>query len=263
MRIALRTFGVLLMLAGVYVVFFRETAGSLTSTELPASAGVGLAVSPQAGDGPEPLDMDQSGGVPSPPTATVTTTIDPFRPVTAAPSTTVASSDETAAAVWDDSSCDLTFNGYGVEMKAWGDILLPYAVGFPTSDPGEPPDCAPKTDFGGAIVAAHLAYLDVVRPELIPQFAVAGEGLTRRLDEHPGPIEPDTLGYVCEPLGWRKHDDGAFLIFHLCGDSNTKVTKVPLTTVNGRWQVEYPPDGVFEWRTAAGAEAYYPFAGGE
>ncbi len=270
MRLPLRVLGVLLMLVGIYVVFFRESAGSLTSTVVPLSVEAGavgdLRGDPADGDAADSVGGDTEDGSttvgdsPTPPTATVTI-VDPLEAV--AIGSTSQGEQAEAAPRWDDADCDLSFKGYGVEMKAWGDIVLPYAIGFPTSQPGEVPNCAPNSDFGGAIVAAHLAYLDAVRPDLIPVFAAPGDGRDRRVADHPGPLDPDTIGYVCEPLGWQKASDGAFEIFHYCGESTTKVTKVPLTTAGGRWQLLYPTDGMLESEPADAGEAYFPFAGGE
>ncbi len=277
MRIAVRVLGVLLMLVGIYVVFFRDPAGSLTSTVLPASAEAGsiggdvatAAVTDVQGDAADGTtgqeDERTATADPPPPTVTVTTT---SGPLVLEDSGSTSVGEESAGSSlgdvgWDADTCDLTFRGYGVEMREWGDILLPYAVGFPTSDPGQIPNCAPNTDFGGAVIAAHLAYLDAIQPELIPLFAAAGNGRDRRLADHPGPLNPDTLGYRCEPLGWQKSDTGTFLIYHLCGQSSTKVTEVPLTTAGGRWQLLYPSDGLLASWLAEAGEAYYPFVGGD
>ncbi len=269
MRSALRVLGVLLMLVGIYVVFFRESAGSLTSTVLPSAiqagavggdSGVATGVQSATADGDSEAGSSTAETAPPPPTATVTIT----GPLEAGAAGSTSRAEPVAETItWDADDCDLAFKGYGVEMKPWGEVLLPYAVGFPTSEPGDIPDCAPNSDFGGAVVAAHLAYLDAMRPDLIPLFAAEGPGRDRRLADHPGPLDPDTLGYVCEPLGWQTSADGAFLIFHYCGESTTKVTEVPLTTAGGRWQLLYPNDGLLASEPADAGESYYPFAGGE
>lgn len=269
--------GVVLMVFGAYVVGSRRGAGatdssrdagteSSTAASAPDHSGSGGPLGDpvdRAIDGPAdgattpPASSDRAGGNPgAPPTATVTT-VEPAeeQTVTIPPST-----------AWDRRSaapCDLTFRGYGVVMERWGDVWLPYADGWPTSNPGEVPNCAPDTDFGGAVLAAHYAYLDALRPELISLFAVDGASTSLRIETHPGPSDPATLGYTCAAEGWQVDDDGTYLLYHYCGQSGMKVTRLNLVWEDQRWQLVYPTTGRLETSAAPGGAAYHPFASGD
>lgn len=159
--------------------------------------------------------------------------------------------------------CDPVESGYGVTMKAWGDIRLPYAFGWPTNEPGTVVDCAPQTDFGGAVAAAHGLYLEAVEPELIPFVAWDTPGRQLRIDSHPDQFEHNLLGMVCEPVGWFKAETSRWRIFHRCGDGPVKVTEVQMKWVENRWLMVYDITGIVTAIDAMPDDEFHPFGGGD
>lgn len=162
----------------------------------------------------------------------------------------------------DETGCVPDEAGYGVEMRAWGDVMLPYALGWPTNTPGEPPNCAPDTPFGAAIVAAHTLYLDALNPLLIPTIGDDTPGRQIRIENHPGPMDPATLGMTCEVLGWAQASFRNYRIYSRCGDGPVKATTTAMTRKGGRWLLVYPANGEHPTRDAQPGEGFYPFEGG-
>ncbi len=164
----------------------------------------------------------------------------------------------------DDTGCEPVEAGFGVELRPWGQLLLPYAVGWPTNEPGQPPNCSPETPFGAALTAAHLLWIDAFAPELIPSISNPTPGQQLRLAKHPGPFDVNEIGYVCEPIGWSAASFRTFRIYTQCdGDGAVKVTNITVIRSDNRWLLLYPPTGEHITRDAGAGEAFYPFAGGD
>lgn len=167
-----------------------------------------------------------------------------------------------------DIACDTTAGGFGVEWRTWGSdtsgILLPYALGWPVNEPGMPPVCAPNTDFGAAIVATHILYVEDLTPGWIPDMAIDTPGRQTRLNRHQGPRNPADLGFICEPLGWsRVEGRGPISLYHRCGDFPVYVSVLNMDWRDGRWQLVYTPTGMpGQLAPAEPGDAYIPFGEG-
>lgn len=169
--------------------------------------------------------------------------------------------------VWD-GECDSSDPGLGAVMRSWGnEVLLPYANGWPTNDPGTPVDCAPRSQFGAAITGVHSLYLDALAPEHIPQIAVEGASTSARvLLRASNTRTAETIGLVCEPLGWNTTDaDGTrFVIYHHCDGTPLMVTEIEMRWDDKRgWLLVYDPSAQLKTDTASAGTAYYPFAAGD
>ena len=149
--------------------------------------------------------------------------------------------------------------GFGIEFRLWGDIQLPYASGWPTNEPGQPPNCAPDTPFGAAVTAAHALFIETLTPSLIPSISLESPAQQARIDGHPGPSDPAALGYVCEPVGWTQTERVEFQIFTRCEDGPIKITAMRMRRSGDRWLTVYPRTGEHRTWDAAGGESYYPF----
>ena len=265
---------VLLMIAGIWLA--TKTGG--TTTPNPATA---------TDPGTQPDASPPTGGAPAPEapatSASPSVTVVP-PPVDGGPVFTVTSIEglpvETVPTVppplpdWvpegglvvqqiDPTGCTPNEAGFGVELKPWGDILLPYAAEWPTNPPGQAPNCAPDTAFGAAVVAAHALYLDALHPVLIPTIADDTPGRWARIKAHPGPMDPATIGVVCEVVGWSQATFRQYRIYTRCGTGPVKATTATMTRKADRWLLVYPASGVLTTRDAQPGEAYYPFAGGD
>ncbi|MEM9892944.1 MAG: hypothetical protein AAF962_18925 [Actinomycetota bacterium] len=163
--------------------------------------------------------------------------------------------------------CDPTPGGYGIEWKLWGEpesgVWLPYANGWPANQPGQPPVCAPETDFGAAVVAAHALYIDQLAPEWIPSIATDTPGRQARLERHGGSQDPAAINHVCEPVGWSRPDPFWVWIFHRCDNGPLWVTQTRMVWEQGRWQLAYLNNGAPGIHEPAEAgTAYAPFGEG-
>lgn len=162
-----------------------------------------------------------------------------------------------------ETDCDQRYAGLGVEMRAWGDVLVPYTPGYPTTDPGEVWDCTADTVFGGAIAMAHAAYLEALRPDLIPLIALDSPGRDLRINGHPGPNSTATLGFLCAPVGWNWDGDNTWSLLHQCGDGDLQVSYYPMEHRDGRWWLVYPRTGQVETGPPPDGYEYYAFLGGD
>lgn len=162
-----------------------------------------------------------------------------------------------------DGDCDRRYAGLGVELRAWGDVLVPYTPGYPTSEPGEVWDCTADTVFGGAIAMTHAAYLEALRPDLIPVIASDTPGREARIDSHPGGNPSASLGFSCSPVGWNWDGEQTWSLLHQCGEGDLRVSYYPMEHHDGRWWLVYPGDGVIETGPPPTGYEYYPFLGGD
>lgn len=162
-----------------------------------------------------------------------------------------------------DSDCDAGYAGLGVEFRAWGDVLLPYTPGYPTSEPGEVWDCTADTVFGGAIAMTHAAYLEALRPETIPAIAVDTPGRSIRIDRHGEPNAAASLGFLCAPIGWNWDGNDTWSLLHQCGEGEARVSYYQMEIVDGRWYLVYPQTGRIETGPPPEDYAFYPFIGGD
>ncbi|MFV0524527.1 MAG: hypothetical protein ACK5RL_08520, partial [Acidimicrobiales bacterium] len=209
-------------------------------------------------------------------TPTTSTTTVPAAPVVTVPyptgeePTNVPATGPEKATASDPAGCDPTdAGGFGVEMRLWGGngsgVWLPYPAGWPTNPPGDPVDCAPDSDFGAAVTAAHALYIDVLAPEQIPGIAVDTPGRQTRLDTHEGSFDPAELGYMCELVGWSKPDPApVYWIFHYCDQGSVFVTKIVMEYQDSRWQAVYTLSGVLGPTAPADpGTTYNPFGTGD
>lgn len=263
---------VVLMIVGLVLVLRNNTGNDPSASGTPGSAAGAAAatpdatsppVEPDAGSGPEvtvPFGPEEG------PVFTLTT-IEGLATETV-PGTTVplpewVPAEGLVARPVDATGCSPVESGFGVVMRPWGQVMLPFAAGWPTNTPGQAPNCAPDTAFGAAVVAAHALYIDAFAPELIPTISEATPAQRERLWNHPGPADPAGLPFVCEPVGWSQLSYRTFRIFTQCGDGPVKATDVTVKRKDDRWLLVYPPTGDHHTEDAAGGEAFYPFAGGE
>ena len=169
----------------------------------------------------------------------------------------------TPTTVEPDSDCDQGYAGLGVEMRAWGDVLVPYTPGYPATDPGEVWDCTADTVFGGAIAMAHAAYLEALRPDLIPLIALDSPGRDLRINGHPGGNSSASLGFLCSPIGWNWDSEDTWSLLHQCGDGDLQVSYYPMEHRNGRWWLVYPRSGRVESGPPPDGYEYYAYLGGD
>ncbi|MDH3293933.1 MAG: hypothetical protein OER95_06380 [Acidimicrobiia bacterium] len=162
-----------------------------------------------------------------------------------------------------DTDCDSGYAGLGVEMRAWGDVLLPYTPGYPTTEPGEVWDCTAGTAFGAAIAMTHAAYLEALRPDVIPAIALDSPGRDIRVNGHVGSNLSASLGFRCSPIGWNWDGDDTWSLLHQCGEGELRVSYYPMEFRNGRWWLVYPEDGEIDTGPPPEDYAYYAFIGGD
>lgn len=162
-----------------------------------------------------------------------------------------------------DTSCDRGYAGLGVELRAWGDVLVPYTPGYPTSEPGELWNCTADTVFGGAIAMTHAAYLEALRPDLIPAIALDTPGRDLRINDHPGENPSALLGFSCSPIGWNWDGENTWSLLHRCGDGDLQVSFFPMEYRDGRWWLVYPRNGDIETGPPPADYEYYAFLGGD
>lgn len=255
--------GVLLIVLALYLILFtsdedQETSAGAVESQAPGTGG-GEASAPA---GPTPTAPPAS----SQPLFTVTTieglSIETVPPI---PVDEPDWAPEGGLVIYpvDATDCDPTERGFGVEMRAWGQIRMPYAAGWPTNEPGQAPNCAPDTAFGAAVSAAQALWIETLQPELIPTISEATPAQRLRLDTHPGPMAATEVAWICESVGWSQASFRTFRIYSRCGDGPLKATTVTVTRSGDRWLLLYPPGGDFETREAEPGEAYYPFVEGD
>ena len=164
-----------------------------------------------------------------------------------------------------DTDCDTAYAGLGVEFRAWGDVLLPYTPGYPTNEPGEVWDCTADTVFGGAIAMTHAAYLEALRPELIPTIAADTPGRAARMDGHGARTENEeaSLGFLCAPIGWNWDGADTWSLLHQCGEGEAQVSYYRMEHRNDRWWLVYSDSGEVQTGPPPDGYEYYPFIGGE
>lgn len=162
------------------------------------------------------------------------------------------------------STCQPVQQGFGIEMKDWGSVKLPYADQWPKNEPGQPVDCAPNTDFGAAVVAAHSINLEFFSPELIPQIAVDTPARKTRIDQHEGKKDPETEVVSCQTLGWDKNDGiSVWYIYYQCESGSVQVTPIRMERSGNTWLMVYDITGRIPIGQAPAGVEYFPFEGGD
>ncbi len=160
------------------------------------------------------------------------------------------------------SSCQPDYVGLGVELRAWGDVLLPYTPGYPTTEPGQVWDCTAPTAFGGAIAMTHAAYLEALRPEVIVDIALDTPGRSARIRNHGSGGNPSaSLGFRCAPVGWNWDGLDTWSLLHRCGEGDLRVSYYRMEYRWDRWWLVYPDSGEIETGPPPGDYRYYAFIG--
>lgn len=161
----------------------------------------------------------------------------------------------------ENTSCSSDYGGLGVELRAWGDVLLPYTPGYPTSEPGQIWDCTSDTAFGGAIAMTHAAYLEALRPEVITRIAADTPGRQARIRDHPGGNELASLGFLCSPVGWNWDNVDTWSLLHSCGEGDLRLSFYQMEFRSERWWLVYPDSGRIETVLPPDDYEYYAFLG--
>jgi len=162
------------------------------------------------------------------------------------------------------STCQPVQQGFGIEMKDWGSIKLPYAAQWPKNQPGQPVDCAPDTDFGGAVVAAHSLNLEEFSPELIPQIAADTPARQTRINLHEGKKDPAVEVVPCQTLGWDKEDGiSVWYIYWQCEGGSVSVKSIRMERAGNTWLLVYDITGTVPTGQAPAGIEYFPFEGGD
>jgi len=218
---------VALLALGGWFLFLRDTTGTADT-----SAAT------------EPTTVTTPNSDPLPKFGTTTPTPG-FRQVPRLPAPVTASTDE----------CDPIETGWNYRERNWGRIRLPYGDTWPTNEPGQPPTCFPQlthdtptNQWMAAIAAAHIVWIDRCSPNLINQIASPTASRQARIDDHPGPCDPQQIPGQCQTLSWTYDDrDDIALITTQCGTTEAKVTAVPMEYDPAKgWYAVYPINGKFE-----------------